>query len=289
MKKGCLSPFRVWSIPSYIDDLALRIGANGDYTVPSLEVALSKSQIVGDAVTEYRRLADGKLTVAMCVSIKNAEKAAEEFQGGRNSGRSHFLEDGGHRDRAPGRCVFAREILVLCNVDMVGEGFDLPGIEALIMLRKTASLTAYRQWIGRALRPMEGKSYAVIIDHVGNVVRHGLPDDHIAWSLDFSSARFLVPRCRVQSAGSGTKRGALACPNCRAQNLLLLQGTPPGDYYLSIEKLSGELIESARRQAARQRGTRQAPARGRFAGRSRMLGTKRDYRPAVSRSCESHG
>ncbi|MBK7543183.1 MAG: hypothetical protein IPI57_15815 [Candidatus Competibacteraceae bacterium] len=120
--------------------------------MPSLEVALSKSQIVGDAVTEYRRLADGKLAVAMCVSIKNAEKAAEE------SGRPEFRpltfpRRWGTIEIARRVDAFrAREILVLCNVDMVGEGFDLPGIEALIMLRKTASLTAYRQWIGGALQ-----------------------------------------------------------------------------------------------------------------------------------------
>ena len=252
IEKGCLSPFRVWSIPSYIDDLALRIGANGDYTVPSLEVALSKSQIVGDAVTEYRRLADGKRAVAMCVSIKNAEKAAEEFRAA-GIPAAHISSKMGAIEIARRVDAFrAREILVLCNVDMVGEGFDLPGIEALIMLRKTASLTAYRQWIGRALRPMEGKSYAVIIDHVGNVVRHGLPDDHIAWSLDFpASPRFLVPRCPCSECRIWYEAWRASCPNCGAQNLLLLKGTPPGDYYLSIEKLSGELIESARRQAAR--------------------------------------
>jgi len=69
-------------------------------------------------------------------------------------------------------------------VDLFGEGFDLPAIEVCSMARPTASYGLYVQQFGRALRIMEGKTEAVIIDHASNVIRHGLPDRDRIWSLE---------------------------------------------------------------------------------------------------------
>jgi len=69
-----------------------------------------------------------------------------------------------------------REILQLVNVDLFGEGFDLPAIEVVSMARATNSFNLFKQQAGRALRLMPGKDWAIIIDHVGNFLRHGPPD-----------------------------------------------------------------------------------------------------------------
>jgi DNA repair protein RadD len=76
-----------------------------------------------------------------------------------------------------------RELMQLVNVDLFGEGFDLPAIEVVSMARPTQSFTLYAQQFGRALRLMGGKERAIIIDHVGNVKRHGLPDAKREWSM----------------------------------------------------------------------------------------------------------
>lgn len=52
------------------------------------------------------------------------------------------------------------------------------------MARPTQSYGLFCQQFGRALRPLEGKSHAIVIDHVGNTLRHGLPDAPRKWSLD---------------------------------------------------------------------------------------------------------
>lgn len=250
IERGYLSPFRCWSIRSITHDEMLRIGADGDYTQPSLCASLKGTQIIGDAVREYRRLADGKRAVAMCVAIKNAEETAEEF---RAAGiPSSFISSQLSAVEIARRVDAFRsgEILVLANVDMVGEGFDLPGIEALIMLRKTASFTAYRQWIGRALRPMPGKRFATIIDHVGNIMTHGLPDESVAWSLDSAPARHRnapsipCPDCRIFF-----EVWRATCPSCGADNPLL-QRTQIGAHYIKQEKVPGSLVETARSRAA---------------------------------------
>ena len=72
---------------------------------------------------------------------------------------------------------------VLVTVDVVSEGFDCPGAAVAILLRPTQSEGLYLQQIGRVLRPAQGKTAAIILDHVGNVHRHGFPDDHRNWTL----------------------------------------------------------------------------------------------------------
>lgn len=72
---------------------------------------------------------------------------------------------------------------ILCNVDLISEGFDVPDCECAILLRPTQSLTLYIQQAMRCMRYRKGKR-AVIIDHVGNYARFGMPDAEHDWSLD---------------------------------------------------------------------------------------------------------
>jgi superfamily II DNA or RNA helicase len=77
---------------------------------------------------------------------------------------------------------------------LFGEGFDLPAIEVVSMARPTQSYSLFAQQFGRALRILEGKAVAIIIDHVGNVVqRHGLPDKPRVWTLDGRERRSSGP------------------------------------------------------------------------------------------------
>jgi DNA repair protein RadD len=79
----------------------------------------------------------------------------------------------------------SRQILQLVNVDLFGEGFDLPAIEVVSMARRTMSYSLYCQQFGRALRILADNpdKIAIIIDHAGNVKLHGLPDKDRDWSL----------------------------------------------------------------------------------------------------------
>ena len=69
-----------------------------------------------------------------------------------------------------------RDLLQLVNVDLFGEGFDVPAIEVVTMARPTKSYPVFAQQFGRALRPLPGKSHGIVIDHVNNVITHRLPD-----------------------------------------------------------------------------------------------------------------
>ena len=76
-------------------------------------------------------------------------------------------------------------IKILINVDLIGEGFNVPSCDCVFLLRATQSLTLYIQQTGRALRsdPNNSNKRASIFDFVGNIYRFGFPDAPRVWSL----------------------------------------------------------------------------------------------------------
>ena len=75
---------------------------------------------------------------------------------------------------------------VLCSVDVVSEGTDVPAVSTAILLRPTQSEALYLQQVGRILRPQPGK-IAIVLDHVGSTLKHGFIDDVRPWSLEAAS------------------------------------------------------------------------------------------------------
>ena len=173
-----LSPYRYYSV-KLVDTDGLH-SHNGDYVADEIKL---DGRIYGDVIGCYRRFADGVKAICYCPSIETSEAMAERFTA---AGVPAAHIDGKTprylRDRIVGQ--FRRgEIRVLCNVDLISEGFDVPDCGAAILLRPTKSLTLYTQQAMRCMRYQPGKT-AVIIDHVGNVFRHGFPDDPREWRLD---------------------------------------------------------------------------------------------------------
>jgi superfamily II DNA or RNA helicase len=183
---GFISPFVCYGLPDHIQESNLKLGTTGDYTYSSLneETKTKTFKMCGDAVKYYKQLANNKQALAFCVSIDVATKTAEYFKNNDITAAAIHSNLSSVETARIFDLFQKKHIKVLCNVDMIGEGVDVPAIEALIMLRKTASFGMYRQWIGRSLRPEAGKEKAIILDHVGNVRTHDLPDKHIDWSLE---------------------------------------------------------------------------------------------------------
>ena len=182
MERGALCDYKLFA-PSSAD--VTGVGTQGgDFRRDDLAKVMDKPTIVGDAVSHYRRLADGKRAIAFAVSVDHSRHVAEQFNAaGIPAAHVDGSMDTGTRDAIVSEFA-AGDIKVLSNADLFGEGFDVPAVEAVILLRPTQSLSLHLQQIGRALRPAEGKPYAIILDHAGNAMRHGLPDDEREWSLE---------------------------------------------------------------------------------------------------------
>lgn len=133
-----------------------------------------KSKIYGD-VTKY--ISDKK-TIIYCPNIAFSQAIADEVGG------VHF--DGNTPKTERERIIHDfrnGKIKILCNVDLIGEGFDVPDCECVMLLRPTMSVALFIQQSMRCLRYQPDK-VAVIYDFVGNCHRHGLPTDNRHWSLN---------------------------------------------------------------------------------------------------------
>ena len=204
IENHCLAPYDY-----YAPDIADLTGLHtkmGEYVTSDIEKAMIKKAVFGDVIRYYKQLADGKKAVCYCSSIRHSEKTAEAF---RQSGISAAHIDGStpKQERDKITADFRNgEITVLCNVDLISEGFDVPDCECAILLRPTHSLTLYIQQSMRCMRYKPGKR-AVIIDHVGNYARHGMPDDDREWTLEKKK------RNKIQQEKEQATK-VLQCPEC---------------------------------------------------------------------------
>lgn len=156
----------------------------GDFAKGDMVEIIDNPTITGDAIKEYLKLAKGKRAVIFCVTVEHSEHVIKQF----NEAGIKAVHIDGNTPSAQRDYLLEEfdkgNIDVVSNVALFGEGFDLPSLEVLIMLRPTASISLYRQMCGRVLRTHEDKDKAIILDHVGNVKRHGLPCDDIEWNLN---------------------------------------------------------------------------------------------------------
>jgi len=180
---GFLCPPKVYAPPTGLDLKSVK-SRYGDYVKSELDAAVDKPKITGSAVEHYRRLCPGTPAICFCVSVAHAEHVAAEFKsaGFRAASVDGSMHDGARKAAIRGLGTGSVQVLTSC--DIVSEGTDIPVVGAAILLRPTQSLGLYLQQVGRALRPYPGKQHAVILDHVGNVIRHGMPDSDREWSLE---------------------------------------------------------------------------------------------------------
>ena len=239
---GYLTPFRLICPPSDIDYSDVPVGASGDYSQVKLRAAVHKSRIMGDIVQTYLRMAPGLRGVTFAVDVEHATEIAAAY---RTAGvRAEMVTadtPGPLRDNIL-RKFRNGELDQLVNVDLFGEGFDLPAIAVVSMGRPTASFPLYAQQFGRALRPMEGKTHGIILDHADNTRRHGGPPSKPRlWSLDRRERRGPhlpldgVPMRTCTVCTAPYERIYELCPYCGA-------GRP--DYAgRSLIEVDGDLIE----------------------------------------------
>lgn len=182
--RGFLTDYRVFCPPSDLDLSTVGVGVDGDLIRAQLAKATRKSTVMGHVVEHYQRIAPGKLGVTFAPDVETAVEFAVLFNQAGVPAEVVSAKTPDNLRREIINRFKRRELLQLVNVDLFGEGFDLPAIEVVTMARATQSYALFAQQFGRALRPMDGKSHAIIIDHVGNVLRHGLPDRPRVWTLD---------------------------------------------------------------------------------------------------------
>lgn len=224
MQAGHLSQCKILCPPTGVDFKKLRV-LGGDFRKDDATQAMSGATLMGDVVAHYQQHLAPSTAIAFCVTVAHAEAVASMFvaAGVRAATIDGTLSRNARRELIDG--LRTGEVQVLCSCEVISEGTDIPSVGGAILCRPTNSLSLFLQQVGRCLRPAAGKTEAVILDHAGNIRRHGLPQDVRIWSLDGAKVRqqdekrrdapwvTVCPECFAAIPGGGAVDN---CPYCGA-------------------------------------------------------------------------
>lgn len=263
--KGRLSRYKIYSTPMLPDVSGIK-KSGGDYNREELAAVMDQGSILGDAISHWRRYANGKRTVCYCVNVKHSRHTADAFNAAGIPAVHVDAETTAQQMRGACEGLATGRYLVLCNCELVIEGFDLSAqvgkditLECCILLRPTQSLARYLQMIFRALR--RKPDAAVILDHAGCVWKHGLPDEDREWTLLGRPKGKRKPSDEDEAPGVQQcqecfhvfARGPSHCPGC---------GEPlPGGGRAELEVVEGQLEEVDTAAIRRERKREQGQAR----------------------------
>lgn len=224
MDQGYLTRYKVAIAKTHLEHYLGAVGPSGDWTPAEQKKAAAAVNMVGDVVESYKQFAAGLTAIVFARDVEEAGNIARAY---RAEGITAEVLTG-ETDPAVRMSIFARlesgALKIVVAVDVISEGTDIPAVGAIIFARATASLGLYLQMIGRGLRIHPDKPHAVIIDHVGNVLRHrGGPDTPRTWSLSRRDKRASVVRdaiplrvCLEVDCMQPYEKHLDACPYCGA-------------------------------------------------------------------------
>ena len=196
----------------------------GDYAIKQLADRMNRDDLVGDIVSNWHKLAQRRKTLVFCVDVAHSVHVKNEFL--KSDVRAEHVD--GSTPKTERDAILARlasgETDVVCNCMVLTEGFDLPAIGCIVLARPTKQLGLFRQMAGRGLRPAQGKSNLILIDHSGAVFRHGLLEDPVEWTLDVTKRaenpthekrdQQKISRLVECSQCGALRTGGDACPHC---------------------------------------------------------------------------
>lgn len=197
---GYLCPIKIYSPVTPNLSGVKKVG--NDYNQKQLAEVMSESSLITKIADKTIDFVVGKKTFVFGVTIKHAEILCDEYKSlgikaetyhSNTQDRPQLLQD--FKDG---------KVEMLCSVMSLTKGVDVPAVDCLVVARPTQSASLWRQIVGRAMRPLKGKSYATVID-CGNIVnRLGHPYD--------------VPK--IKESNEGFK--GLSCPSCNSTFIKLI-------------------------------------------------------------------
>lgn len=182
----------------------------GDWDAEQVEEMMSG--LAGDIVPTWLEHAGDRTTIVFASGIRHSRDIVRRFtEAGITA--EHLDGETPPDEREAILARLGNETRVVSNCAVLTEGFDAPAIRCAVIARPTLSLVLHMQTAGRALRP--GPQQPVIIDHAGNVGRHGMPHEDRAWTIT-GPAKRIAPKnpyttCKKCFAYFKT---APACPHC---------------------------------------------------------------------------
>ena len=107
------------------------------------------------------------------------------------------------------------DIQVIWNRFVLREAIDLPHVYCCILACSMGGRSTYLQSAGRVLRYHSDLDHVMLIDHGGNIDRHGLPNQEQDWELGETNRSVHTKRKeKLQSQKADASDEPICCPKC---------------------------------------------------------------------------
>jgi DNA repair protein RadD len=254
-------------------DLSSVQTVGGDYDGEQLGTVMRDTSLIGQLLEHWKKLANQytrpsghpglvegpyRRTFVFAVNIQHSIDICDRFS---NAGVRIAHLDGQTPETERKRIIKAigsGELDAVTSVGVLLKGVDVPSVKCVVHARPTQSLVLWRQSTGRPLRPWhpgcrhgctEHPSIRpIILDHAGNIPRHGFPHEDLHWELT-SRARQFEKKLLTRLCGGcyaylpAHKR---ICPYCNTEAPPPKERELPEESEIQLQALAGTPEEMRR-------------------------------------------
>jgi len=200
---GMTSPFSVYLVETNSDISNIRVSSTGDYSTDELEKAINTEERNEAARLIYEELFKDEKAIAYCTNIQHAEDMTNKFL---QHGISAETINGDLTKKQKTEILErfrSGETSVLCNADLLIEGFDEASCNVCLNLRPTLSPIVAEQRGGRVLRldPSNPEKHAYIVDFFDLNTRE---DKRPVSFADVAGGAYAMKKTSVREKNIGT-------------------------------------------------------------------------------------
>lgn len=239
---GFLSPFRYFQCTK--GDLSKLVRQGDEYTEAS--VAAAMTNLAGDLVKDWKRLAEGRATVGFFPRRTHAQEAVELLCAAGVNARYVDGETPDDERREMFADLNEGRIDYIANVGVIERGTDIPRIGCIQMCTAVGNVVRWKQMIGRGSRISQWVIDCIVLDHADGIRKHGFFEDDTEWSLEWGE----------RPAKTNETRATVECPSCGAVyrggqcRQCGYEPTKKERKSQGLEFVGGELQEVQRKEAA---------------------------------------
>ena len=193
LEEDLIVPFHYFGVNDYTinyDNIPYKNGKYNEKILLENLLLNTRTDYIVEKINKFGFDGDELSAVAFCQNIEHAFFMKEEFSkkgyksavitaNTSSNERSEILEK-----------FKNKKIEILCVVDILNEGIDIPTINLLLFLRPTMSSTIFIQQIGRGLRKAKNKDFVTIIDFIGNHKKDYLLINYFSSEVDNKDTLF---------------------------------------------------------------------------------------------------
>ena len=193
LEEDLIVPFHYFGVNDYMinyDNIPYKNGKYNEKVLLENLLLNTRTDYIVEKINKFGFDGDKLSAVAFCQNIEHAFFMKEEFT---NKGYKSAVitANTSSNERSEILDKFKnKKIEILCVVDILNEGIDIPTINLLLFLRPTMSSTIFIQQIGRGLRKAKNKDFVTIIDFIGNHKKDYLLINYFSSEVDNKDTLF---------------------------------------------------------------------------------------------------